>query len=93
MGFCGLRYAYYFIDLMVGTPPQLTSVIVDTGSHLLAFPCGGCDQCGHHLVPRQSCLATEAVTVITSWTGDDGRLLTLLILLRIIKAFECSAER
>ncbi|CAK9065233.1 unnamed protein product [Durusdinium trenchii] len=46
------RYAYYFADLMVGTPPQLTSVIVDTGSHLLAFPCGGCgDKCGHHLEP------------------------------------------
>lgn len=45
------KYAYYFIDLMVGTPPQLTSVIVDTGSHLLAFPCGGCEQCGHHLEP------------------------------------------
>ncbi|CAK9058993.1 Pentatricopeptide repeat-containing protein At2g41720 (Protein EMBRYO DEFECTIVE 2654) [Durusdinium trenchii] len=46
------KYAYYFADLMVGTPPQLTSVIVDTGSHLLAFPCGGCgDKCGHHLEP------------------------------------------
>ncbi|CAE7027005.1 nep2 [Symbiodinium natans] len=45
-------YAYYFTDLQVGTPKaQLTSVIIDTGSHLLGFPCGGCDHCGRHLEP------------------------------------------
>eukprot|EP00930_Biecheleria_cincta_P070422 TRINITY_DN58055_c0_g1_i1.p1 TRINITY_DN58055_c0_g1~~TRINITY_DN58055_c0_g1_i1.p1 ORF type:complete len:484 (-),score=76.98 TRINITY_DN58055_c0_g1_i1:109-1560(-) len=45
-------YAYYFTDLLVGSPkPQLTSVIVDTGSHLIGFPCSGCSHCGHHLEP------------------------------------------
>lgn len=45
-------YAYYFTDLLVGSPQsQLTSVIIDTGSHLLGFPCGGCDHCGNHLEP------------------------------------------
>ena len=34
-------YAYYFLDVLVGTPPQRESVILDTGSSLLAFPCSG----------------------------------------------------
>ncbi|XP_026194482.1 aspartyl protease family protein 1 [Cyclospora cayetanensis] len=42
-------YAYYFLDVMVGTPPQRESVILDTGSSLLAFPCSGCEYCGTHL--------------------------------------------
>eukprot|EP01039_Chlorochromonas_danica_P010038 gene10038-11109_t len=40
----GTHYAYIY----VGTPPQRQSVIVDTGSHYLAFPCTGCSQCGKH---------------------------------------------
>lgn len=44
------RYAYYFIDLSVGSPEgQRVSVIVDTGSSLCGFPCVGCDHCGNHL--------------------------------------------
>jgi hypothetical protein len=31
-----------------GTPPQRASVIADTGSGLMAFPCSGCDGCGSH---------------------------------------------
>ncbi|KFG32872.1 aspartyl protease ASP5, partial [Toxoplasma gondii GAB2-2007-GAL-DOM2] len=44
-------YAYYFLDILVGTPPQRASVILDTGSSLLAFPCAGCSECGQHLDP------------------------------------------
>ncbi|PHJ23130.1 aspartyl protease asp5 [Cystoisospora suis] len=44
-------YAYYFLDILVGTPPQRSSVILDTGSSLLAFPCVGCEACGEHLDP------------------------------------------
>ncbi|CBZ51980.1 hypothetical protein NCLIV_017720 [Neospora caninum Liverpool] len=44
-------YAYYFLDILVGTPPQRASVILDTGSSLLAFPCAGCSECGEHLDP------------------------------------------
>lgn len=30
---------YYYANIYVGTPPQKQSVIVDTGSDYLAFPC------------------------------------------------------
>eukprot|EP00435_Cladocopium_sp_Y103_P067295 s679_g29.t2 len=43
--------AYYFVDLVVGTPPQRVSVILDTGSGICAFPCAGCNHCGHHIDP------------------------------------------
>jgi len=41
-------YAYYFVDLLVGTPPQRTSVILDTGSRVCAFTCTHCRKCGKH---------------------------------------------
>jgi len=44
------QYGYYFMDLWVGTPAnQRTSVIVDTGSRLVGFPCTGCEHCGSHI--------------------------------------------
>lgn len=47
------QFAYYFIDMVIGPPTQqqLTSVILDTGSHLVGFPCRGCDHCGEHIEP------------------------------------------
>jgi len=44
---------YYFADLWVGTPAQKQSVIVDTGSDYLAFPCSYCaaGNCGNHKDP------------------------------------------
>jgi hypothetical protein len=46
------KYAYYFTDLLLGSPtPQRASVIVDTGSRLVGFPCKGCSHCGDHLDP------------------------------------------
>ncbi|TYZ59587.1 hypothetical protein PybrP1_011301, partial [[Pythium] brassicae (nom. inval.)] len=38
----------HFAWVYAGTPPQRASVIADTGSSLMAFPCSGCDGCGHH---------------------------------------------
>ena len=32
----------------MGTPPQMFSVIADTGSTLMAFPCQSCGSCGKH---------------------------------------------
>ena len=40
----------HFSYIYVGTPPQRVSVIIDTGSHLTAFPCVGC-ACGKHMDP------------------------------------------
>jgi len=41
------KYAYYFTDVLVGLPePQRASVIIDTGSRLVGFPCSTCDHCG-----------------------------------------------
>jgi len=45
------QYAYYFVDLVVGTPPQRVSVILDTGSGVCAYPCANCGHCGHHIDP------------------------------------------
>merc|ERR1719450_1504397 len=45
------EYAYYYVDLEVGQPAQLVSMIVDTGSELAAFPCKGCGHCGQHIDP------------------------------------------
>eukprot|EP00937_MAST-01D_sp_MAST-1D-sp2_P003228 g3228.t1 len=41
----------HYAELYVGTPPQRASVIVDTGSHLTAFPCAKCTTCGTHTDP------------------------------------------
>jgi len=47
--FGGVDLGYYYVDLRVGTPPTKQTVIVDTGSGLTAFPCAGCEHCGHHI--------------------------------------------
>lgn len=45
-------YAYYFVSILVGTPPQRQSVILDSGSSLLGFVCHNCKSCGKgHLDP------------------------------------------
>jgi len=43
--------AYYYIDLLVGTPPQRVSAIIDTGSSVAAFSCRSCTHCGFHIDP------------------------------------------
>ncbi|CAN0225868.1 unnamed protein product, partial [Ectocarpus fasciculatus] len=35
----------HYVYAHVGTPPQRVSLIVDTGSFTLAFPCVGCNKC------------------------------------------------
>lgn len=44
-------FGTHFVYVYVGTPPQRQSVIVDTGSHITAFPCIGCQDCGGHTDP------------------------------------------
>eukprot|EP00438_Fugacium_kawagutii_P002643 Skav201694 [mRNA] locus=scaffold641:809790:824083:- [translate_table: standard] len=42
----------FHVDVLVGSPGQLQSVIVDTGSARTAFPCTTCgDGCGKHMDP------------------------------------------
>ncbi|VTZ70385.1 plasmepsin V, putative [Plasmodium chabaudi chabaudi] len=43
------QYAYYFMDIDIGTPGQKISLIVDTGSSSLSFPCSECKDCGVHM--------------------------------------------
>ena len=43
------QYAYWFVDMLVGTPPQRASVIVDTGSTVCGFSCNICKSCGEHI--------------------------------------------
>lgn len=42
---------YYYTRVHLGTPGQAFTVIVDTGSSLLAVPCHGCAKCGKHMNP------------------------------------------
>lgn len=39
------------MEALVGDPPQKQSLIVDTGSHLIIFPCSKCENCGIHDYP------------------------------------------
>ncbi|CAI5730588.1 unnamed protein product [Peronospora destructor] len=54
----GTHYTWVY----VGSPPQRASVIVDTGSLLMAFPCSGCDGCGNHT--DQPFLANNSSTLV-----------------------------
>ena len=70
---------YYAITVMVGTPPQRFSLIVDTGSSITALPCAECESCGAHanppFVPASSLTfrhvgCSEAQYSCTSCQGD-----------------------
>ena len=43
--------AYYYAQVLIGSPPQTFSVIADTGSTILSVPCVGCSSCGRHQHP------------------------------------------
>ncbi|PFH37895.1 hypothetical protein BESB_002360 [Besnoitia besnoiti] len=52
--------AYYFADVIVGTPAkQRQSLILDTGSSVLAFPCTSCKSCGRHMDPPFDCSSSS----------------------------------
>ncbi|XP_053991147.1 plasmepsin V-like isoform X2 [Hylaeus volcanicus] len=42
---------FFYTFILVGSPPQLQTVILDTGSSILGFPCSFCTQCGIHDLP------------------------------------------
>lgn len=42
--------AYWFADVKLGTPvAQVQSLIADTGSSVMGFPCADCTSCGRHV--------------------------------------------
>jgi Xylanase inhibitor N-terminal len=41
----------HHVHVYVGSPPQRQTLIVDTGSRLMAFPCEPCHNCGRHVSP------------------------------------------
>ncbi|PHJ21645.1 eukaryotic aspartyl protease superfamily protein [Cystoisospora suis] len=52
--------AYYFADVILGTPAvQRQSLILDTGSSVLAFPCTSCKSCGRHMDPPFDCSSSS----------------------------------
>lgn len=62
--------AVFYADITVGTPGQLISVIVDTGSSITAFPCTDCGaNCGVHMDPPFD--ASKSSTF--KWSSCDRR--------------------
>lgn len=49
----------------MGTPPQRASVITDTGSTILAFPCSGCNNCGKHTDQPFAALQSSTLEHVT----------------------------
>jgi hypothetical protein len=41
----------HHVHVYIGSPPQRQTLIVDTGSRLMAFPCRPCKNCGTHASP------------------------------------------
>ncbi|OQR86994.1 aspartyl protease family A01B [Achlya hypogyna] len=57
-----LGHGTHYTWAYVGYPPQRASVVVDTGSHVLAIPCTGCDGCGKHMnAPFNASLSSTLV--------------------------------
>jgi hypothetical protein len=52
-------YGTHYVNLWIGSPTvQRKTLIVDTGSHYTAFPCIGCENCGHHTGKSSNTLKT-----------------------------------
>jgi len=39
-------FGSHYVSAWIGTPSQRVTLLVDTGSHMTAFPCKGCTDCG-----------------------------------------------
>ena len=57
----GTHYTWIY----VGTPPQRASIIIDTGSHLLAMVCATCKGCGHHTDPGYDPTQSSTVSPVS----------------------------
>lgn len=59
---------YYYVNIYVGSPdPQPQSVIIDTGSGILAMPCINCKSCGvkNHIHPPYNYEKSKSSNVLT----------------------------
>ena len=67
---------YYYARVHAGTPGQVFTVIVDTGSSLMAIPCTGCTKCGKHMnpyfEPSKSSTFAEGCSAITNCKSCSG---------------------
>lgn len=61
----GVDYMYYFIDIGLGSPGQVQSAILDTGSDTLSVPCTLCKKgdCGRHEHPHFNSKVSETFNV------------------------------
>jgi len=66
-------YAYYYADLLVGSPPQRVSVIMDTGSGVIGFPCASCGHCGQHIDPSFDFAKSSTASWVPCGSGCTGR--------------------
>lgn len=68
---------YFYVNLYVGSPvSQPQTVIVDTGSGILAVPCSYCKQCGNNHInppynPSNSTANKQLVCVLICVTQGD----------------------
>ncbi|GLD93607.1 hypothetical protein PINS_up002199 [Pythium insidiosum] len=65
----GTHYAWVY----VGTPPQRASVITDTGSSIMAFPCSECENCGTHTDQPFASANSSTLTHVTCAQADFFR--------------------
>jgi len=65
-------FAYYYIDLIIGSPPQRVSVILDTGSGVAAFPCANCNHCGSHIDPAFDFAKSSSASWVSCGDGCAG---------------------
>ncbi|KOO27015.1 aspartic proteinase-like protein 2-like protein [Chrysochromulina tobinii] len=63
---------YFAAEILVGTPPQRFSLIVDTGSSITALPCAECSSCGEHANPRFRPAASRTFEPVGCGERDFG---------------------
>ncbi|RHZ22617.1 hypothetical protein DYB26_014157, partial [Aphanomyces astaci] len=65
----GTHYTWVY----AGSPPQRASVIVDTGSHLMAFPCNGYAHPSCNVVVPNSCIRCDGCGTHTDAPFDTTK--------------------
>lgn len=67
-------FGYYFVDVLVGSPPQRMSAILDTGSEGLSVACSTCTSCGtSHMDPFFNPSASETFSRLPECPASNLR--------------------